>query len=133
MDKGDIAMDKVLENYLIENIIIPRNLNFDKIVVADASKNQRGRIDYTLWTKNLQKSVSLIDNPDVIIDNHLYCDYAEINGAILWQLQFNSFLTNKEELLKIVCYLFDTTKIDIQFLREKMKPLFNFCNFDIKR
>jgi len=133
MDKGDIAMDKVLEKYLIENIIIPRNLNFDKIVVADASKNQRGRIDYTLWTKNLQKSVSLIDNPDVIIDNRLYCDYAEINGAILWQLQFNSFLTNKEELLKIVCYLFDTTKIDIQFLREKMKPLFNFCNFDIKR
>lgn len=133
MDKGDIAMDKVLEKYLIENIIIPRNLNFDKIVVADASKNQRGRIDYTLWTKNLQKSVSLIDNPDVIIDNHLYCDYAKINGAILWQLQFNSFLTNKEELLKIVCYLFDTTKIDIQFLREKMKPLFNFCNFDIKR
>ena len=133
MDNGDIAMDKVLEKYLIENIIIPRNLNFDKIVVADASKNQRGRIDYTLWTKNLQKSVSLIDNPDVIIDNHLYCDCAEINGAILWQLQFNSFLTNKEELLKIVCYLFDTTKIDIQFLREKMKPLFNFCNFDIKR
>ncbi len=32
MDKGDIAMDKVLEKYLIENIIIPRNLNFDKTI-----------------------------------------------------------------------------------------------------
>jgi len=126
-------MDEVLENYLIEKIIIPRNLNFDKIVIADVSNDHLGRIDYTLWTKNLQKSVSLIDNPGVIMDDRLYCDYVEVNGTILWQLQFNSLLTNKEELLEIVCYLFDTTKIDKQFLREKMKPLFDFCNFNTKR